>query len=531
MDANKAPNTLIHQNWTPRPGAFPFPNRKPAEAFFIWWCTMVVVNGVEKEKSDEFRRRIAERNQCGPTYTTSSPLAWFKQHVSETDLGEHFANADRPVHCNKNERVLDHFAALERGEQSFLPYQWNWNTINAHCYGFRKLYFAGAGESRKPVTLIMIDVDCKRTGTPEGAQKYLQFLRDEYFPNLYFEPSTNGNGGHGYFLLEKGDNSEGFLNQMLLHELAPWLNHLAAEFDVEFVEIKGTMPVIEWGRKKFEVLSYKSGMLAKVPKGLVTRFEELKNTTRITAVDILCFLPYECEKKLVTVEPSCGSFSGKHFDEDTLAGLGKNGRFQIVAESLMNTHTLKTSGRSVVTIEDVTIALMIGEWLTKNMPENGAMPTKRWAELWKALFDCGDVQRGWDHKRYSVIRNYLSSLGLIQWDDESFQPGWYANDGTFIKGKAAKWRYSAELMAKLANADQKTAEVRLADQETPSFREGGSILYGNPISPETVNWAKLLTRTPSTDVVRPVMVVPMPIERLHPDYVTQFVGYLDVLAA
>lgn len=39
-------------------------------------------------------------------------------------------------------------------------------------------------------------------------------------------------------------------------------------------------------------------------------------------------------------------------------------------------------------------ALMLGEWLTNNLPANGAMPTKRWAELWKALYDSGDVERG-----------------------------------------------------------------------------------------------------------------------------------------
>lgn len=494
---------------------------------------------VEREHADEFRRRIAERNATPTTERTNAPLAWFKAHVSEIDLGEHFAGEPRPKHCNKNERVLKHFAALERGEQSFLPHQWNCDKTTAHCHGFRKLYWAGAGESKKLLTLTNIDVDCKTKGSPEGAQQYLQFLRDNYFPNLYSEPSTNGRGGHGYFLFEKGDFDTDHLNKALLNVLAPWLNYLAADFDVEFVEIKGTMPVIEWGRRKYEVLSYKSGMLAKVPRGLLSRFDELKNTTRISASDILFHLPAPetyggpvvKNDSLIRIEPSCGSICGKHFDAETLAGLEKNGRFGLVAASLISAHPLKTSGRSVVTVEDMAIALMLGEWLTNNLPANGAMPTKRWAELWKALFESGDVERGWDHKRYAVIRNYLSSLGLIEWEDESYRPGWFAEDGTFVKGRAAKWRFSAQLMAKLAKASEKQMEVCVPEQKSSSFIGGGSILYGNPITASLLIWACSLTRTPSEDVIRPVEVIPIRPERLHPDLVTQFVGYFDVLAA
>ncbi|WDI39877.1 hypothetical protein [Bremerella sp. P1] len=424
--------------------------------------------------------------------------------------------------------MLKHFAVLERGEPSFLPFRWGWNNVTPHCHALRQMYFAGAGESKKLLTLTNIDVDCKKKGSPEGARQYLQFLRDNYFPNLYSEPSTNGRGGHGYFLLEKEDHDTEHVNKALLQVLTPWLNDLAADFDVEFVEIKGTMPVVEWGWRKFEVLSYKSGMLAKVPRGLVSRFDELKNTTRIAAGDILFHLPTpETKPSLIQVDPSSGSVSGKHFDAETLAGLKKDGRFQVVASSLISAHPLKTSGRSVVTVGDMAIALMLGEWLTNNMPANGAMPTKRWAELWKALYEAGDVERGWDHKRFAVIRNYLSSLGLIEWEDESYRPGWYADDGTFVKGKAAKWRFSAELMVKLAEAGEKQLEA----EEATFFTGGGSILYGNPISPSLLSWSESLTRTPDQDVIRPVEVIPIRPERLHPDYVTRFVGCFDMLAA
>jgi len=50
-----------------------------------------------------------------------------------------------------------------------------------------------------------IDIDCHKTGTLEGAIAFANHLKDTLFPNLYFEVSTNGNGVHGYIIIEKAD--------------------------------------------------------------------------------------------------------------------------------------------------------------------------------------------------------------------------------------------------------------------------------------------------------------------------------------
>ena len=54
----------------------------------------------------------------------------------------------------------------------------------------------------------MIDIDCHKSGNPESAKAFADWLKDNYFPNLYHEPSTNGKGRHGYFVLFKDGCSD-----------------------------------------------------------------------------------------------------------------------------------------------------------------------------------------------------------------------------------------------------------------------------------------------------------------------------------
>lgn len=487
----------------------------------------------------EFRRKIEQNNKYSPVSQRRAPLAWLKDHVSTLDIGEHFANGEKPVHCNKNERVIQFFADRAAGKKAFLPFNWKQIDIVEHCARSRKRYFAGTGSNKQRFTLVLIDVDCKRYGSPEGARNYLESLRENFFPNLYIEESTNGQGGHGYFLLDKCDLGSKVLNDLLLHRLAPWLNELAQGFDVEFVEIKGTLPSIEWGEKKLEVLSYTAGTLAKVPVGLIDRFQELKNTTKVTAYDLQKLPDPEVTEKLSNqnnraerkVARSCGSITGKHFDEEMLAGVQRGGRFWLVAEALMGCHDLRTSGRSVVTTEDMAIALMIGERLTKNMPANEAMPTKRWEGSWMSLFEAGDIDRGWDHKRLTVIRNFLSSLGLIDWEDEKYEPGWYRDDGTYVKGKAAKWRFSAELMQKLIEAGQDVAVTACEEGMEIDNREGeGHPLWKQEVTTIT-SWSQSLVQQSSNCTIRPVEVAAIRVELIDPGELMKSIDYFDIVAA
>ncbi|HQZ63785.1 MAG TPA: hypothetical protein PLY87_01860 [Planctomycetaceae bacterium] len=128
-----------------------------------------------------------------------------------------------------------------------LSEQWTKKKLVAHCASEETWYFSAASYWKQRYALIMIDVDCKKRGTPEGARAFLEFLAANYFPGMYIEVSTNGNGGHGYLLIDKYNLEGQSVNDILLHRLCPWLNMMSQKFDVEFIEVKGTLSIVEWG--------------------------------------------------------------------------------------------------------------------------------------------------------------------------------------------------------------------------------------------------------------------------------------------
>ena len=75
--------------------------------------------------------------------------------------------------------------------------------LYAHFAGQDTLYFWADGRKSSPLTLSMIDIDCHESGNAQSAKAFADWLKDNYFPNLYHEPSTHGKGRHGYFVLFK----------------------------------------------------------------------------------------------------------------------------------------------------------------------------------------------------------------------------------------------------------------------------------------------------------------------------------------
>lgn len=480
--------------------------------------------GIEQEQP--VGRDIERRDPEDP-FSKKTPLSWLKSVVSEIDLGQKVFSKKRgtlhPIHLNKNDEIKTHFERLRWGSGSWLNHKWTSDVISSHCFGDETFYFAGASESYKPYTLVMIDVDCHSHGTLDGALSFLEHLREEHFPNLYFEPSTNGNGGHGYFLLDKEETSAPGFKPVLKNQFQPWLNQIAADFDVELVEVKGLPPELSWGKDQYELETYKSGVLAKVPRGLVERFDELRRTTVLSVTDLRnCPVVQKKEnpadKKQTAV---CGgSFSGKHIREEHLAELKEGGKYHTIAQALLSGEELTTRSRAKVTVLDMAIVLMLGEFFTTHMQADGSLPTARWERMWRRLVEEGDIDRGWDHKRFKLLRDRLSSLGLIEWEDQTYTPGWKTPDGEKVNGRAAKWKFSTELMNKLATStDLSVAPV--------SEREGGHPLWEQ----ELLNWCSCLKTTPYNETIRPTLVLRQPLYLYSPDELTSFVQPIMQLAA
>ena len=381
---------------------------------------------------------------------------WLRDRTSGLDFGVEVEDDDgkHPIHLNTNTQVLDHFARLRDGGRSFLKRISNMNFVD-HFDEVSTFYFSGAAEPKKPETLVLVDIDCKKTGTLEGAMAFAEFLREHHFANLYIEVSTHGRGAHGYFVLEKCEFGDEYINRLLLHRLQSWLRQLLKEgdWDVENVEIKGTLPVIVWGKERLEVTNYRSGTLAKLPRlGTSEKEESLRNTTRLSVYDLMKLPVVEKDKPEIDREANvggdvAGSVTGKAISDDEVEKI--DGHYRLLAHTVLETHALRTAGRTVVTVEDIAIFLLLLRFFNTNMNQDGSMPVKRWKKMWQALFEAGDINRAFCPQRFKAIRDFLSSLQLLDWKDETYRIGWYDEDGKYHKGKACKWQASDKLLKML----------------------------------------------------------------------------------
>ena len=156
---------------------------------------------------------------------------------------------------------------------------------------------------------------------------------------------------------------------------------------------------------------------------------------------------------------------------------------------------------------------MLGEWFTDHMFANGALPEARWIGMWTSLHRCEDINRAWCHKRFKAIRDWLSSLGLLKWEDETFVVGWYDEDGVYHKGRAAKWRFSAELMEMLVQTEDDrgghAADNHENEGKTKDHDCGGGLDNGekrrHPLWEHILQeWVVSLIRQTDNETIRPV---------------------------
>jgi hypothetical protein len=348
---------------------------------------------------------------------------------------------------------------------------------------------------------------------------FAEFLKNEHFPGLYIEVSTHGRGAHGFFVLEKYDLGAEFVNDLLLHRLQPWLRQVLKEqgFDVENVEIKGTLPVLVWGTQWRELANYRSGTPAKLPRlGTPEREIALRNTTKLTVYDLMRLPVVEKEEKEKKVKTEiAGSVTGKAISEEELGRL--QGEYLRMAEALLDVHKLETAGRTVVTVDDMAIFLLLLKFFSENMNADGSLPVARWKNLWQALFEAGDVGRAFCPQRFKAIRDYLSSLGLLDWEDESYRIGWNDEKGQYHKGKACKWQAGQKLMEMLKTAAEQ-ADNNKGEGEASFIRTEITILLKS-IIPLTYEETK-----------KPILVEEIPVHRLNADEIAQFITPFDVLA-
>lgn len=477
--------------------------------------------GMLESESESFEPKVTAIPDLWGRKKERSIHTWLRNRTSSLDFGKEIVDKDgerHPIHLNSNKKVENFFEDLRFGRKPRLKKIKDRNFLD-HRMEIGTFYFAGNSDPKYDETLVLIDIDCKKFGSLEGALAFAQFLKEHFFPNLYMEVSTHGKGAHGFFVLEKCGCGAEFINDLLLQRLQPWLRQVMREqgFDVENVEIKGTLPVIDWGESKYEVLSYKSGTLAKLPRIPTPEHEKLlRQTTMVTAEQLQQLPVFSVDRPGKSssndatsgLRVVAGSITGKHITEDELEAV--DGHYRRVAESLLEAHALETSGKTKITVEDVAIWLMLIKFFTRNMNRDGSMPVDRWRQMWKSVFRSGDINRSFCCQRFSTIRDHLSKLGLLTWEDHEFRLGYIDENGKYRKGKACKWKASDELMAMLELP---------ADSEVEEGEKGKASFVRTTL----LDFFRSLGKLPESMTIRPMLVLPEPPRMLDPDEINRFI--------
>jgi hypothetical protein len=449
---------------------------------------------------------------------------WFRKLASPVDFGiKTKGPKPHPVHVNKKQTLLD---ALRSG---------NWRQVKKitsrflgdHAMGKITGYYTGNGKRLARESLAKIDIDCHKTGTFEGAVAFVEYLREHHFPDLYWEPSTNGNGVHGYLYIEKYGYRDVLLNDAL-DRLEVFLESVLAStsFDVEMVEVKGRAMEIGWGEEKGDVRKVSMGGLAKIPRD-VCRYDRMKTTTRLHCRDLLTWPERTKPARTAKGKRPPASVSGCFLSEHEVQKADTT--YLVLAKLLMENHRMSTSSKCVVEAEDMALFIMFLKFFSENMNQDGSLPFARFERFWNAVHESGDIDRGFQANRFCVMRNYLTSLGLIEWKDATYRVGQVGADGKRRGGKAAKWKASQMLLDLIRMVEQEEKEgIPLAVEGSA----GANRKEGERTSFAITNLTLLiqkLTRTPFWQTIRPQQIEDPPPLMLNPDEIMTHLPNIETM--
>jgi hypothetical protein len=453
--------------------------------------------------------------------------------ISDKDWGDDtrtMRDRNRPVpHANTANRIRDSLNSdpLTSGCRAFcrsISHRMLWE----HQVGERTLCFTGNGQKKAPESLFLIDVDCKDRPNPVQARQFLEDLKaDPHVPDfarLFVEPSSSGGGAHGYGVLVKSPGLGAEAVNNCLKALQVYVRRRLAEGhplglygDITDVEIKGTCFVPDW--KDERCVEVRCGQLAKIPVTALDRPREFLGLAKVP-VEVLCRLH---SAPIAFPEASLAAASSKTTDVSPRrkgstrthpiprAVIERIGSVYSAVAHKYAPRPLPTSGRHVATVEDVAIYLAIAGYITLHQGEDKAMPSRRIEAIWNAMYKAEDVRRPHCVKRVAAIRNHLSDLGLIAWEDERF---WSPDKcgrfgGNAQKGVCCKYGLSPEIME----------ELGLSGQETGLSQARESTAGTDPvILPFTLSREKAMERETTTDphdlrllnlerpVIRPIRV-------------------------
>ena len=451
-------------------------------------------------------------------------LRFLIDRISDKDWGTDTRTRrvrDKPVpHANTASRIQaalnsDPLSSGRRAFVSSITHRMLWE----HQVGKRTLCFTGTGRIRDLESLFLIDVDCKDQPNPSQARQLLDDLMADPnlpdFANLFVENSTSGGGAHAYGVLVKTPGIDDVTVNGGLKCLQAYLRRRLAEGhklglygDISDVELKGGCPVFEW--EKGRCVHVQCGQLAKVPVTALDRPREFLALARIhhSVMRRLRHQPIEfpqpsSPESTTAPNPASSERKGSTRTHPIPRAIVERigSEYLAVAQSFAPEPILTSSlsDRHVATAEDVAIYLAITAYITLHQGEDKAMPSRRIGAIWTAMYKSREVGRPHCVKRVAAIRNHLSDLGLIDWQDERY---WSPDKAGKLgcetrKGVCCKYSLSTELMAELGFMGQ--------EEGVPGSRES-TAGTGPEIIPFPIVTIDIPRRNTSLD--SPVMTLP-----------------------
>ena len=325
-----------------------------------------------------------------PKTCLNEAFAWLKERISYLCYGRK-AEDGKPKPVRKKETLVRNYNDKKLPRLAV-------GMVEKHFNNLDTLYFWADHRRGTEEILFLIDIDAlkaEKKGSKEGAIAFAKHLIDEYFPDAYMELSTHGNGVHLFLVMRKKDIPNEDVRKAL-KRLDAWLKYIAksVKADIEEVEVKGLPPIVQYDGKKLVGMTY--GLLAKLPRELLTRFPELKNTYCCTPSQLLALHgPDEARKE---AEHKGGSVSGRLISEEEIANLD---HYKLVGMAVLNNQLPRTTGKSrhKITWDDVAIMLLILKYCYEHPEPDNGLPIDRIRQLWKALYAAGDVSRAWHNDK------------------------------------------------------------------------------------------------------------------------------------
>jgi hypothetical protein len=282
---------------------------------------------------------------------------------------------------------------------------------------------------------VYFDFDCHTTGSVEDT-KVLAAVVKTAFPTCS-EFVFSERGASGWLVVDSSMYSPAEYNR-LLRRIQDYYQKTARErkLDIEHVEVKGRVYEHTWDDRGRELKVVKAGDLIKCPPHesylaadaiSAALFEDEKYDTVETS-------PLRSEVGSGTAKPApthsaentWGSFRPRLVTEEMQARIPD--LVQFVREQFPDRPTRCDHGKRIITDQAFAELLLALFLLKPNL--DGTNPSARHREFVVALHEQGVFSWAWNPYVYTAVRNYLSSKGSIDWQDETYR---FRSSGTAMK--------------------------------------------------------------------------------------------------